>query len=184
MAIPPVADPIRWRGATPAPVPAARCWPPSPGTPSGTRERGRRRSRARPRSPHCISLHLPQRGRVGRDFGEGQAGKVRNRVLRIRTVKSTTRLPARFFTAAAGPSHHRRVERLTLLLREPIEAGVAEDGVQPRVERMARRDREVSGRNPDRGLLALAFAHRHGSQSTFSLSLPAMNLSRTSTTGC
>jgi hypothetical protein len=60
------ANPIRRRGATPAPVPAARWRPLSLGTPSGTRARGRRRNLARPRSPHCISPHLPQRAR-GRD---------------------------------------------------------------------------------------------------------------------
>src|SRR5207245_1713386 len=64
--------------------------------------------------------------------------------------------------------HHWRVERLTLLLGEPIEAGLVEDGVQSRVERMAGRDGELGGRNPDRPLLALAFAHRHGPQFTVS----------------
>jgi hypothetical protein len=37
----------------------------------------------------------------------------------------------------AWSSHHRRVESLTLLLGKPVEAGVVENAVQPRVERMA-----------------------------------------------
>src|SRR5438445_7110540 len=83
-----------------------------------------------------------------------------------------------------GAPHHRRVERLTLFLGEPVEAGFVEDGVQPRVERMAGRDGERGGRNPDRRLLARAFAHRHGSQFTVSPALLAMDLSPTFTTGC
>ena len=43
------------------------------------------------------------------------------------------------------PSHHGRVERLTLLLGESIEAGGVEDRVQPRIEWMARRDRQLGG---------------------------------------
>src|SRR6266851_56583 len=66
----------------------------------------------------------------------------------------------------AGPPHHWRVERPTLLLREPVEAGLVENGVQPRIERMARRDRQIGGRHPHRSLLALAFAHRHASYFT------------------
>src|SRR5207245_10296336 len=80
--------------------------------------------------------------------------------------------------------HHWRVERLTLLLGEPIEAGLVEDGVQSRVERMAGRDGELGGRNPDRPLLALAFAHRHGPQFTVSPAARTMDLSRAFTTGC
>src|SRR2546425_8359631 len=54
-----------------------------------------------------------------------------------------------------GPSYHRRIERATLILREAVEAGLVQDGVQPHVERMAGRSWRVSGRNPDRRLLAL-----------------------------
>src|SRR3989454_10320882 len=63
--------------------------------------------------------------------------------------------------------HYRRVERPTLLLHEPVEAGLIEDGVQARVERVTRRDRQVGGRNPHRDLLALAFSHRHEPHFTF-----------------
>jgi hypothetical protein len=83
-----------------------------------------------------------------------------------------------------GAPHHRRVKRLTLLLGEPVEASFIEDCVQPYVERMTRRDREIGGRDPDRGLLTLAFAHRHGPQFTFSPALLTMDLSSTFTTGC
>src|SRR5207244_1603318 len=80
--------------------------------------------------------------------------------------------------------HYRRVERLALLLGKPIEAGLVEDGVQSRVERMAGRDGEIGGRNPDRRLLALAFAHRHGPQFTVSPTVLTTDLSPTLTTGC
>ena len=71
------------------------------------------------------------------------------------------------------PTHHWRVELPTLLLREPVEAGVVEDGIQLGVERVPRRRRKVSGRNPHRSLLAPAFAHRHEPHSTFIPSLLA-----------
>jgi Homeodomain-like domain-containing protein len=86
-------------------------------------------------------------------------------------------VPARRQT---GPPHHGRVECLTLRLGKPLEAGLVEDGVQPRVERMARRNRQVGGRNPHRSLLARAFSHRHGPQCTVPPTLLAMDLSQLS----
>jgi hypothetical protein len=81
-------------------------------------------------------------------------------------------------------SHHRRIESLTLLLGKPVEAGVVENAVQPRVERMARRDWQVGGRHPQRSLLARAFAHRPGPHSTVRPSRGTSDFSPTLTTGC
>ncbi|MGH8570682.1 MAG: hypothetical protein ACREXU_22430, partial [Gammaproteobacteria bacterium] len=49
---------------------------------------------------------------------------------------------------------------------------------------MARRDRQVSGGNPHRGLLTRAFTHRHASQFTIPPALQARDLSPTLTTDC
>src|SRR3989454_265587 len=57
-----------------------------------------------------------------------------------------------------GAPHHRRVERLTLFLGEPVEAGFVEDGVQPRVERMAGRDGELAGVVPFEEVTALLWS--------------------------
>ena len=81
-------------------------------------------------------------------------------------------------------SHHRRIESLTLLLGKPVEAGVVENAVQPRVERMARRDWQVGGRHPQRSLLARACAHRHGPHFTVRPSRGTSDFSPTLTTGC
>src|SRR5262249_20270441 len=62
--------------------------------------------------------------------------------------------------------HHGRVEPLTLLLSESIEARRVEDRVQPGVKRMPRRDRQLGGSHKHRSLLARAFAHRHASHCT------------------
>src|SRR5262249_59640711 len=56
--------------------------------------------------------------------------------------------------------------RPTLLLDEPVKARGVEDLIQPPVERVARRHRQLGRGNPQRRLLALAFAHRHGPQCT------------------
>src|SRR5262249_15775072 len=67
-------------------------------------------------------------------------------------------VPARWQTP---PPHHRRVELLTLRLREPVNTLRVEDRVQPGVERMARRHRQLAGHDPHRRLLALPRAHSH-----------------------
>jgi len=83
----------------------------------------------------------------------------------------------------AGPSHHRRIERTTLRLDEPVEARGIEDLIQPYVERVPRRHRELGRGDPQRRLLARAFAHRHGPQCTILL-VGGDALSPTFTTGC
>jgi len=56
--------PIRWSEVTPTLRPGARCLPPSPGTPSGTKERVHRRSRRRTRTCLGVGLtsHSPELG--------------------------------------------------------------------------------------------------------------------------
>ena len=83
----------------------------------------------------------------------------------------------------ARPPQHRRVERATLRLDKAVEARGVEDPVQPHVERVPRRDRQFSRWDPQRRLLALVFAHRHGPQCTISL-VGGDSLSPTFTTGC
>src|SRR5213593_3927189 len=82
------------------------------------------------------------------------------------------------------PAHHRRVELLTLLLREPIEAGLLQDRVQSSVERMAGGNRQLSRRNPHRSLFARALAHRHAPHSTVTPSLVTRDFSPIFTTDC
>jgi len=82
------------------------------------------------------------------------------------------------------PAHHGRVERLTLLLGEPVEAGLVKDRVQPDVERMARRGRQISRRYPHRGVLARAFAHRHDPHCTITPGSLTRDTSVTFTTDC
>jgi hypothetical protein len=83
----------------------------------------------------------------------------------------------------AGPPHHWRVKRPTLVLDKLIEPRGIEDLIQPHVERMARRHRQLGRGNPQRRLLALAFAHRHGPQCTIARA-SGDALSATFTTGC
>jgi hypothetical protein len=61
----------------------------------------------------------------------------------------------------ARSSHRRRIETLTELLDEPIKAVGIQQRIQPRVERMARRLRQVRGDDPQRRLLAVSNAHGH-----------------------
>ena len=66
----------------------------------------------------------------------------------------------------ARPSHRRRVERAARLLHERIEARVVQEDIQPLVERVRRRARQLGHRDPQ-ALLSAPFAsraHRHGRQ--------------------
>ena len=61
-------------------------------------------------------------------------------------------------------AQHRRVKGSTPVFDERIEAVGIQQGVQSRVKRMARRDRQIRCGDPQRRLLGVAGAHGHASQ--------------------
>src|SRR5437867_3823850 len=127
-----------------------------------------------PREYRLMRLDVDQaagardRRMIGRRLVEAQAQKVayRQRVrcppgdpaLRVEPFEiadqQQAEVPAR---REAGPSHHRRIERPTVLLNEAVEACSLEDLVQAHVERVPRRHRELGRGDPQRRLLARAF---------------------------
>ena len=59
------------------------------------------------------------------------------------------------------PAHDRRIELAAAAFDKLIEGVGVEQRIQPRVERVARRRRQLRGRDPQRRLLALSGSHRH-----------------------
>jgi len=153
-----------------------------------------------PREHRLMRLDVDQaagarnRRMIGRRLVEPQAQEVAHRqrvsrpprdpALRVESFEIADQQQAEVPAGGeAGPSHHRRVERTTLLLDKPVEARGVEDLVQAHVERVPWRNRKLGRWDPQRRLLALAFAHRHGSQCTIWLA-SGDDLSPTFTTGC
>ena len=114
--------------------------------------------------------------------GQRVRGAPRDATLGVQALEvadqQQTEIPPRRQTR---PAHYRRVELLTLLLREPIEAGLVQDRGQSGVERMAGGNRQISRRDPQRSLFARALAHRHEPHCTFTPSLRTRDFSTTFT---
>ena len=100
----------------------------------------------------------PQEGAHGQRVG----GPPRNAALRIEAFKiadqQETEIPS---GRQAGTAHHRGIEAAALRLGKPVELRRVQDLIQPRIERMSGRARQVRRRDPQWRLLGFSCTHRH-----------------------
>src|SRR5947209_8621555 len=80
-----------------------------------------------------------------------------------------------------GLSHGRCIKSPTLVFDKPVKTVGFQDRIQPRVERMPRRGRQIRGRHPQRSLIILARAHGHARHCSTETTLAGLTRQRLST---
>ena len=137
---------------------------------------------ARPRNRRVVGGRLVERQPHETTDGEGIGRPPGDAAFRVDPFEVPDHQQPEILTRRhTRTPHDGRIERPTLVFREPVEPMRVQERIQPRVERVPGGRRQVRRGNPHRRLVSLSRAHRHARHCSTPTTLVTQTRQRLST---